>query len=82
MTEGLTSAGGLQLNMLSIDVKKKYWPCSRLLASLLTLLEVAGVCAATAEERTNDGVLVCLVKDIIIHLDGPWWGVELRPVDL
>jgi hypothetical protein len=25
---------------------------------------------------------VCLVKDIIVHLDGPWWGVELRPVDL
>jgi hypothetical protein len=54
----------------------------RLLASLLALLEVAGVCATAAEEWTNDGVFVCLVKNIIVDLDSPRWGVELRPVDL
>ena len=54
----------------------------RLLASLLALFKVAGICATVTEERANYGVLVCLVKNIIVHLDGPWWSVELRPVDL
>ena len=54
----------------------------RLLASLLALFKVASICATVAEEWANYGVLVCLVKNIIVHLDGPWWGVELRPVDL
>jgi len=68
--------------MLSIDVKKGVWHTLRLLASLLAFLKVAGICATAAEEWANYGVLVCLVKNIIVHLDGPWWGVELRPVDL
>lgn len=55
---------------------------SRLLASLLALFKVSGVCATVAEEWTNYRVLVCLVKNVIVHLDGPWWGVELRPVHL
>jgi hypothetical protein len=54
----------------------------RLFASLLALLKVAGVCATVAEEWTNYGVLVRLVKNIIVDLDSPWWSVELRPVDL
>jgi len=68
--------------MLSIDVKKLYCQFMRLLASLLAFLKVPGVCATVAEEWANDGVLVCLVQNIIVHLGGPWWGVELRPVDL
>ena len=54
----------------------------RLFASLLALFQVAGICATVAEEWANYGVLVCLVKNIIVYLDGPWWGIELRPVDL
>ena len=62
--------------------RKIFGNLPRLLASLLALFKVAGICATIAEEWANYGVLVCLVKNIIVHLDGPWWGVELRPVDL
>ena len=62
--------------------RKIFGNLPRLLASLLALFKVAGICATVTEERANYGVLVCLVKNIIIHLDGPWWGVEFRPVDL
>ena len=68
--------------MLSIDVTRIGPGDSVLLAPLLALLKVSGVTAAAAEERTNDGILVCLVEDIIVGLDSPWRRVELRPVDL
>ena len=55
---------------------------SVLLAPLFALLEVAGVAAAAAKERTNDGIFVCLVEYIIEGLDSPWRRVKLRPVDL
>jgi hypothetical protein len=71
-----------RLNMLSIDVTRIELGDSVLLAPLLALLEVTGITATAAEERTNDGILVCLVKDIVVGLDGPWRRVELGPVDL
>jgi hypothetical protein len=71
-----------RLNMLSIDVTRIELGDSVLLAPLLALLEVTCVAAAAAEEWTDDGILVCLVKNIIVGLDGPWRSVELGPVDL
>lgn len=71
-----------RLNMLSIDVTRIELGDSVLLAPLLALLEVSSVTAAAAKERTNDGILVCLVKYIIVGLNGPWRCVEFRPVDL
>lgn len=55
---------------------------SVLLAPLLALLEVSSITAAAAEERTDDRILVCLVKHIIVGLDSPRRRVKLRPVDL
>ena len=68
--------------MLSIDVTRIELGDSVLLAPLLALLEVTCVATAAAEEWTDDGILVCLVKNIIVGLDGPWRSVELGPVDL
>ena len=62
--------------------RKVLWQTSSLLASLLALLKVSSVTAAAAEEWTNDGILVCLVKYIVVGLDSPWRRVKLRPVDL
>ena len=68
--------------MLSIDVTRIELGDSVLLAPLLALLKVSSVTAAAAEEWTNDGILVCLVKNIVVGLDSPGRRVELRPVDL
>jgi hypothetical protein len=68
--------------MLSIDVTRIELGDSVLLAPLLTLLEVSSVATAATKEWTDDGILVCLVKDVIVGLDGPWRRVKPRPIDL
>jgi hypothetical protein len=68
--------------MLSIDITRIRPGDFVLLAPLLALLKISGVTAAAAEERTNNGILVCLVENIIVRLDSPWRRVKLRPVDL